>query len=108
MDKNEWELLRRLDRRTRFLTKELVDAKEKDARFEYYATQMEKVVMPTIEEFHAVLKFRRRVRHVILWAVSVALGAAITALINDGMQPYLIQDMRHSTQSSREASAGNK
>lgn len=94
MTREEWELLRNLDRRTQFLAGKMVEAEKRQERISHLEVQMTEVVMPTVEEVRKILAFRKKVHRVLLWGFSVAIGAAITTFVGDALKMYVLHDNR--------------
>ena len=92
MRKEEWEILRNLDRKTRFLVKEVVELKKESSRVDCLEFAV-KDILNDMEEVREMLERRRKIRKVILWMLSIIIAAALTTFVNWKTQAWLQADM---------------
>lgn len=108
MNKLEWDLYNKLDRRTAYLANQIRELNEGNVKAEKLQLQMDKVVMPVVLEVRRILVFRKRVKNLLFWFLSVIIGAAITTVVTERMQPYIAQDARTQVHQMREVPLSNK
>ena len=108
MNKLEWDLYNKLDRRTTYLANQIRELNEGNVKAEKLQLQMDEVVMPVVLEVQRILVFRKRIKQMLFWILSVIIGAAITTVVTERIQLYIAQDVRLQVQSVREVPMSNK
>lgn len=96
MNKLEWEILRNLDRRTRFVAAEVHKNKLHGERLEVLEIRLQNEVLPTVNSMKKILERRKRVRRYIFWVLSLIIAAAVTTYVNNSVTMYMSPDTRAS------------
>ena len=87
MEREVWEYLRSIDRRTRFLATKL--QKQEELQKEVAETQKElNAISPDLERVRVILRRVRVVKRFIIWILSIALTAGITTVIKSDISYY--------------------
>lgn len=95
MTKTEWEVLRSMDRRTRFIAQRITELEKQGAD----VAALKEVIedwKPDIEEMRNLIKLRRQIHRVVAWVLAVALAAGITTYVNKKTELFIQYDQRQS------------
>lgn len=88
MLKEEWEILRALDRKVNYVTSvcRTIEGNSADIKaLEKEVSDMKEVV----DDFKDILERRRKFKRILYWGISVMVAAALTAGVNSYMGAYL-------------------
>lgn len=96
MNKLEWEVLRNLDRRTRFVASEVHKIKLQGEKIDSLEIRLQNEVLPTVNSMKKILERRKRVRKYIFWVLSLIIAAAVTTYVNNSVTMYMSPDTRAS------------
>lgn len=81
MDRSEWEVVRDVDRKLRFISKTCAQIEKNKADISSLQTEFEDI-REIIEDYKKILKMRRRIQTGLKWIITLALTASITTIVN--------------------------
>lgn len=92
MTKLEWEILRKLERRTRFMAAEVHTLKEQNVRVQKLEDTLTDF-SESMRELERILKFRKTVKRILIWVLAIVVSATLTTFVNYKTQMYIQPDI---------------